>query len=46
MEVIRHRERPEDVLSMQVWDDQDKASEFREGAAAVAGFSARNRELE
>ena len=46
LEVIRHRERPEDVLSMQVWDDQDKASEFREGAAAVAGFSARNRELE
>jgi diaminopimelate decarboxylase len=46
IEVIRHRERPEDVLSMQVWDDQDEASESRERSAAVAGFSARIRELE
>jgi hypothetical protein len=41
VKVIPHRERPEDVLSMQVWEDQDEAGESREGIAAVVGLSAR-----
>ncbi|WP_337286644.1 alanine racemase [Candidatus Methylomirabilis sp.] len=40
IEVIRRRERPEDVLSMQVWNGRNGAGVFREEAVAVAGLSA------
>ncbi len=40
LEVIRHRELPEDVLRMQVWEDDEEAGESREKTPAVAGLSA------
>lgn len=39
MEIIRRRERPEDVMRMQVWNEQDNVDGFQE-RAAVAGVPA------